>query len=196
MFDPQKEPYDNFVTLFGEAHRLKVNEPTAMSLGTVSKDHKPSVRIVYCKQHSPEGFVFFTNYQGAKASDIVDNPNVCLNFYYAELWQQIRIDGVAEKISRKASEDYFATRARLSQIGAWASQQSQKLESKNHFQEQIQFFEKKFENQTVPCPPHWGGYLVRPEKIEFWFGNDGRLHERYVYEKTAGSQWSHYLLNP
>lgn len=196
MFDPQKEPYENFVFLFEEAQRLKVVEPTAMNLATVSQDLKPSVRVVYCKQHSAEGFVFFTNYEGAKGQDISSKPQVCLNFYWAELWQQIRIDGIAEKISRVESEKYFATRPRLSQLGAWASQQSRRLPHQNQFQERLKSFEEKFRDQEVPCPPHWGGYLVRPKKFEFWFGNEGRLHERYVYELMLSGQWERYLLNP
>lgn len=194
-FDTALEPHIHFGQLLAGAQAKGVPEATAMSLSTVGPDLKPSTRIVYCKEFSAEGFIFYTNYGGAKSQAIESNPEVCLNFFWPELWQQVRINGRAEKVTRAKSEEYFATRERLSQLGAWASDQSEVLPNKAAFEEKLQKVTERFEGKPVPCPPNWGGFLVRPTRIEFWFGAEGRLHERYVYEQE-GPRWKTYMLNP
>lgn len=195
MFDLNKDPFENFQSLLKQAEEKQVPEANAMSLATVNAQGIPSVRIVYLKEISQGGFVFYTNYHSHKGHDIVKNPQVCLNFHWPVLWQQVRITGKAEKISVAESDAYFASRNRLSQIGAWASNQSEDIPNIQWLQERVEHFEKQFENQPVPRPPHWGGWRVVPTEIEFWFGNDGRLHERYVYQKTPQG-WKTLMRSP
>lgn len=178
-----------------EAVEKQVPEANAMSVASVDEKGVPSVRIVYLKEVSQGGFVFYGNYESRKGKDIAGNPNVCLNFHWPVLWQQIRITGIAQKISAEESDLYFATRPRLSQLGAWASQQSQSLARLDDLKERVKSFDLKFANQEVPRPPHWGGWRVTPSEIEFWFGLNGRLHERYVYQREA-SAWKTFLRNP
>lgn len=194
-FDFNLDPYSNFLSLYEEARENKLPDPHAMSLATVSKEHKPSVRIVYYKGILRDGFSFYTNYQGRKALDIESNPNVCTNFFWSQLERQVRVEGKAVRTTRAESEAYFKTRIRESQIGAWASEQSRQLESLSAIADRYKEIEAKYENKDVPCPPHWGGFIIIPEAIEFWFGRHGRMHERYQYCK-ADSGWSRRLLNP
>ncbi len=196
MFDLSQNPYFHFERLLNEARAKKVVEPDAMTLATVDSDGQPSARILYYKGMVRGGLSFYTNYGGQKSLEIEVNPKICLNFYWAELWQQVRIYGTAEKLTRAESEAYFSTRARLSQIGAWASNQSQEIPNYEYFQNKVNEFEKKFEGQEVPCPPNWGGFRVEAKRFEFWFGLTGRLHERYVYELQADGTWKTSLLSP
>jgi pyridoxamine 5'-phosphate oxidase len=166
-----------------------------MSLATINKENKPSVRIVLFKGIIRGGFSFFTNYDGRKAHDIESHKNVAANFFWSHLDQQVRIEGTVEKVTREESEAYFATRPRLSQLGAWTSNQSQKIESIAAFQKKLSDIEEKFKGQLVPCPPHWGGYRIEAQEIEIWFGKTGRLHERYVYQKS-GADWIRFLRSP
>lgn len=195
MFDFQADPVGNFEELLKNATIKKIAEPTAMSLATIGLNQKPSVRIVYFKGMVRGGFSFFCNYNSEKGRSIELHSQVCLNFYWPELWQQVRINGCVEKLSRNESEAYFATRPRLSQIGAWASNQSAEIPSYEFFAAELDKYTLKFEGHEVPCPPHWGGYRIEPERFEFWFGLTGRLHERYVYTKE-GSSWNRSLLAP
>lgn len=195
FFDQTLNPFEQFHRLLKEAEEAKVCEPTAMSVATVNDQGEPSIRVIYLKGTLGEGFVFYTNYNGQKSKDILSRPNICLNFYWTEQNRQVRINGRATKISRELSEAYFKTRPRLSQIGAWASNQSEVLESVEVFNERFNTFEKKFEGIEVPCPPHWGGFLVEPKTYEFWFGRMGRLHDRFIYEKD-GSSWKTFRRNP
>lgn len=195
MIDFSTDPFVHFERLLQEALEKKVLEANAMALATVDEKNAPSVRIVYYKGMIRGGFSFYTNYQGAKARDIEKNPQVCANIFWAELAQQVRISGRAEKLTRAENEAYFATRARLSQLGAWASQQSEIIPNYEYFQKKLAEYETKFLNQEVPCPPHWGGYRILPQEIEFWFGHLGRLHERYVYEKAAAG-WRTFMRSP
>jgi pyridoxamine 5'-phosphate oxidase len=194
-FDFSLEPLKNFTALYKEAVKAQVPDANAMVLSTVDGALRPSSRVVFYKDIIREGLVFYTNFDGEKSKDISKNPNVCLNFFWPVLQQQIRIEGIAEKVKRAESEAYFQTRARLSQLGAWASDQSQKIESLEVLEKRVKEFEVKFHNEDVPCPENWGGYRVEPLKFEFWFGRQGRLHERYVYEKN-GSDWVRSLLSP
>lgn len=194
-FDFKNDPIDNFLELYKAAQIKGVPDANAMALATVNNENQPSVRIVLLKGITDGGFSFFTNYNSHKAQDIENNNKVSANFFWTQLEQQICIEGVVEKLSREESEKYFSTRPRLSQIGAWASHQSEKIESIEAFKEKIEKIEQKYKGQTIPCPPHWGGYLITPTEIEFWFGKAGRLHERYVYKKIP-TGWEKFLRSP
>lgn len=197
VFDLSLDPFLHFENLLAEAERRSEPEYNAMSLATAGRDLQPSVRIVYYKGLIRGGLSFYTNYNGAKSKDIEANPRVCLNFYYPVSWQQIRVTGFAEKLTRSESEAYFKTRARLSQIGAWASNQSEEIPSFDYFQSKMDEFEARFAGGEVPCPPNWGGFRVVPSEFEFWFGKNGRLHERYVYARAEeGAEWRRFLRSP
>ncbi len=194
-FDFKNDPFENFLKSYQEAQTKGIPDANAMALSTVDENHKPSVRTVLYKGLINRGFSFYTNYEGRKARDIKSNNNVAALFFWSHLDRQIRIQGTVEKLSREASENYFATRPRLSQLGAWTSNQSEKIESFEIFQKKIDEIDLRFQEKIIPCPPHWGGYRIEPSEIEFWFGKAGRLHERYVYEKT-GSGWNRFLRAP
>jgi len=167
-----------------------------MALATVGADLKPSVRIVYFKGLVRGGLSFYCNYNSTKGRHIAQNNQVGLNFYYAKDWEQIRISGRAAKLTRDESVAYFKTRNRMSQIGAWASNQSEEIPGTEYFQKRFAEFEKSFEGQEVPCPENWGGYHVIPDEFEFWFGRTGRLHERYVYQRQADQTWRTLMKAP
>ena len=194
-FEFKNDPIENFLSLYKEAQVKGVPEANAMALATVNADHKPSVRIVLFKGIINGGFSFYTNYDGRKAREIESNKHVAATFFWPHLDRQVRIEGTVEKISRAESEKYFATRPRLSQLGAWTSNQSEKIESFSVLQQKLDEIAKKFKGQSVTCPPHWGGYRIEASEIEFWFGKSGRLHERYVYERT-GTNWNRFLRSP
>ena len=187
-FDFKKDPFLNFQSLLKAAQVKGIPEHQTMSIATVNEKNEPSVRIVYFKGLIRGGFSFYTNYGGHKGHDLEKNPNICANFYWPHLDQQVRISGVVEKLTDSESDRYFASRARLNQLGAWASLQSSELQSFDQFYQRLAEIEKKYQDQAVPRPPHWGGYRIIPREIEFWFGRDGRLHERYVYATTQASK--------
>lgn len=197
MFQFEKDPLINFEHAFQHAQKIQVPESNAVALATVSSAGTPSVRIVYYKGMIRGGFTFYTNYQGRKARDLEGNPKIAIQFFWPPLHQQIRIEGHTEKLTRAENETYFQTRARISQIGAWASDQSQEIANQDVLLKKFEMFEKKFADQDVPCPPHWGGYLIVPLEIEFWFGKNGRLHERYVYQRPdPTSPWRRLMKSP
>lgn len=199
MIDFSVDPHDHFLRLFEEAKDKKVIEPNAISLATVDPQGQPSVRVVYYKGTIRGGLSFYTNYHGAKARDIETNPKVSANFFWAELAQQVRVEGIAVKLTRAENEAYFRTRARLSQIGAWASHQSEEIPGYEYFQNRLHEMEKRFDGVEVPCPEFWGGYRIEVTKWEFWFGHAGRLHERYVYSRAgsgSGSGWKTGMVSP
>ncbi len=173
------------------------SEPTAMTLATASKLGVPSARIVLFKGLRGEAFRFFTNYQSPKAHDLIENPIASLVFFWSaqSFQRQIRVFGSIEKLSEKESTEYFHSRARGSQIGAWASPQSQKVKSREALEEFIKEYEKKFDGKTVDRPPYWGGFVLNPEKIEFWEGREFRVHERFLFEKI-NSNWIKNRLAP
>lgn len=158
-----------------------------MSLATVDSRGQPQCRTVLFKGLARQGFSFFTNYDSPKALQLEDNPKATLLFLWAALEQQIRIEGQVEKLSRAENEVYFKTRPRESQLGAWTSQQSAEIPSHESLRKHFQEIEDRFQGKEVPCPPHWGGYRLVPTMMEFWFGRPGRLHERYIYERSASS---------
>ena len=194
-FNFDSEPIANFKSLFNEAVRLNLPEPNAMALATVNKENRPSVRTVLYKGFVRDGFSFYTNYDGRKAQDIAANPNVCVNFFWPTLERQIRIEGQALKTTLAESEAYFKTRARVSQLGAWASNQSKPLMALESLNQKYRELDLKYANQEIPCPPNWGGYIIVPEAIEFWFGRQGRMHERYKYLRILKG-WNRQFLNP
>ena len=198
-FDFKNDPIDNFLNLFKEAQVRGVPEANAMTLATANEENQPSARIVYFKGisevHNRRGLCFYTNYKGRKGSDMESNPRVGANFFWPHQDRQVRFEGKVHKLAREISEAYFATRPRLSQAGAWASAQSEKIESYQSLKNKISDVEKLYEGKHIPCPPNWGGYCLLPVEVEFWFGRAGRLHERYVYQFSDG-QWDRFLRSP
>ena len=180
---------------FERAVAAKAPEPTAMTLATVDAQGRPSARTVLLKGIDAEGFVFYTNLQSRKGQQLAGNPWVSLVLFWPETYEQVKVDGRAEPVSSAEADAYFASRPRGSQIGAWASQQSQPLASRALFEQRIDEFERRFEGQPVPRPPHWSGFRVRPRRLEFWYGREHRLHERVCFELRDG-QWQESLLFP
>ncbi len=170
------------------------SEPHAMSVTTVSAAGKPSSRIVYLKELTDEGFVYFTNYSSQKGHELETNPHSCALFFWNALERQVRIEGITIKADEAVSDAYFATRPRGSQLGAWASHQSEMLESREVLEMRVEELSRRFPDE-VPRPPHWGGYVLIPEHIEFWQGRPSRLHDRIVFEKTD-DQWMVFRKNP
>lgn len=191
--DCADDPLTQFQKWLNEAMKAQVNEPTAMNVATV-ENGKPSSRMVLLKALNEQGFVFFTNYHSRKGKQIEQNPNVALTFFWAELERQVRIEGTIEKLSEQASDDYFQSRPYTSRIGAWASEQSQVISSKNTLLARAAQFAIKYPIQ-VPRPAHWGGYLIRPTYLEFWQGRPSRLHDRICYQLEKG-KWVKERLAP
>jgi pyridoxamine 5'-phosphate oxidase len=191
--------YSEALARFGElleaAANADLREPTAMMLATANADGRPSVRTMLLKRYDEQGFVFFTNSHSRKGRDLEENPRASLCFFWEPLVQQVRIEGPVEPITAEESNSYWATRTRDSQLGAWASQQSDPLEDRKILEHEVSKYHDKFVNQPVPRPPHWFGYRVIPERIEFWKSGWHRLHERVLYEKTPEG-WRKTLLNP
>jgi pyridoxamine 5'-phosphate oxidase len=160
----------------------------SMTLATATKTGKPSARIVLLKGFDQEGFVFYTNYDSRKGIELAENPQACLLIYWSPLWRQVRIEGPIEKVSATESDQYFHSRPLGSKIGAWASNQSRVIESREALDKQFEEFGFKF-GDNVPRPPHWGGYRVRPKVIEFWQGQENRLHDRLRYTLQQNGDW-------
>ena len=191
--------YLEAINAFREKHartvELGVREPSAMSLATVDANGQPSVRTVLLRGIDERGFVFFTNSQSRKGTQMAGNPQVALTFFWDAWAEQVHVEGRVEVISDSESDQYWKSRARLSQIGAWASDQSRPLPDRDEFMARVAEIEKRFEGQDVLLPPHWFGYRVVPHRIELWSGREGRLHERYVY-KADGETWTKQMLYP
>ncbi len=183
-----QDPIKALEKWLNEAVALKLGEPTAMTLATANAEGVPHARVVLCKDISSEGITFFTNYQSDKGQDLEVNPRASAVFFWQPLGRQVRFEGRVTKVQRSVSEAYFATRPRESQIGAWASQQSKPVASLAAFMDDVKQVAERYSNQQVPCPPHWGGYLLMPEYAEFWLAAEGRLHDRVGYKKT-GAIW-------
>ena len=192
------DPITRFRALLAEAEaidRSVLPEPTAMMLATVGADGQPSLRVVLLKAVDERGFVFYTNLESRKGRELSAHPQAALCFHWQVLERQVRIEGDAEPVSAAEADAYFATRARLSQIGAWASRQSRALSSDAELDERVHEMERRFAGVKVPRPPHWSGFRVVPQRIEFWRNRAYRLHERLVYER-AGGQWRVIRLYP
>jgi pyridoxamine 5'-phosphate oxidase len=189
------DPFSLFDEWFAEARANEVNDPEAMALATADSSGRSSVRMVLLKGHGPEGFVFYTNEQSAKGEQLAENPHAALLFHWKTLRRQIRIEGSVTRVSDKDADAYFASRARDSQLGAWASDQSRPLDSRETFERRFEDVERRFQEGEVSRPPHWGGYRVIPQRIEFWLDRPHRLHERrlFIWE---GAGWKEGLLYP
>jgi pyridoxamine 5'-phosphate oxidase len=182
------DPIERFREIFERAEKIDrsiMPEPNAMSLATVENGNQPSVRIVLLKAFDERGFVFYTNFEGRKGRQLLAQPRAALCFFWPFLDTQVRVEGSVTKVSDEEADDYFASRARLSQIGAWASKQSRPLEAPSALDQRVAEYEKKFEGKPVPRPAFWSGFRVAPERIEFWKGKPNRLHERHLYTRKA-----------
>ncbi len=189
------DPFHLFDEWFAEARASEPNDPNAMALATARSDGQPHVRMVLLKGHGPDGFVFYTNDDSAKGDQLRDNPRGALLFHWKSLRRQVRVEGNVERVSSEEADAYFATRSRDSQLGAWASDQSRPLDSRATFENRFEDMQRRFEDQDVPRPPHWGGYRVIPQRIEFWTDRPHRLHERRLFSRTFGD-WTEGLLYP
>ena len=189
------DPFQLFDEWFAEARASEINDPEAMALATVGGDGQPSVRMVLLKGHGPDGFSFYTNEQSSKGEQLSANPRAALLFHWKTLRRQVRIEGGIERVADADADAYFASRARDSQIGAWASDQSRPLDCRETFEQRFDEVKQQFEGQDVPRPPHWRGYRVIPERFEFWSDRPHRLHERRLFTQAEGS-WSEGLLYP
>lgn len=190
-----QNPFKQFELWFNDALNAKLCEPNAFCLATVGVDMMPSIRTVLLKTFDENGFVFFTNYKSNKAKQIEQNPKVAMLFPWLVLERQVKIEGYIEKISTTQSLKYFLSRPKGSQIGAWVSHQSEVISSRSLLEQKFDEMKKKFVNGEVPFPSFWGGYIIKPVKIEFWQGGDNRLHDRFLYE-LQGDSWTICRLAP
>jgi pyridoxamine 5'-phosphate oxidase len=192
------EPFRRFGELFARAKQTDLPEPTAMALATATADGRPSVRMVLLKDFDERGFVFYTNLESRKGGELAENPHAALCFHWQPLEIQVRIEGRAEPVWAEEADAYYASRARGSRIGAWASQQSRPLDAYDTLVERVKEVEAQYDGREVPRPPFWSGYRVVPTRIELWFGRPSRLHERELYTRSEGGApgWTKTLLYP
>lgn len=191
----EQDPFAQFDKWWHEALSSEIDEVNAMTLATADTKGKPSARIVLLKGYDQNGFVFFTNYESRKGEQLQTNPQASLVFFWKELERQVRIEGMVERISASASDEYFFSRPVESQIGAWSSPQSRVIPSRITIEENVQSYQQLFSGKEIKRPPHWGGYVVKPGMIEFWQGRPSRLHDRIRYTYSGGS-WTRERLAP
>ena len=194
--DVDSNPFKQFDKWFQQALAAGLPEPNAMTLATATLDGKPSARVVLLKGFDEHGFVFFTNYESQKGRELLANPQAALVCYWIELERQVRISGRVSRVSAEESEEYFQSRPLGSQLGAWASQQSEVVGGRKTLEERLEQLTREYQTKPVPLPPYWGGYRVAPETIEFWQGRPNRLHDRLRYTLQANSHWLIERLSP
>lgn len=192
----ERDPVKQFQVWFDEAVAAKLPMPDAMSLATVTPDGRPTARMVLLKQVDADGFVFFTNYQSSKARQLEINPYAALVFYWPQLERQVRVEGKVTKTSAEESAAYFSTRPRESQIGAWASPQSEVISAREILEQRAHELAEQYCDREIDCPEHWGGFRLNPDRIEFWKGRVGRLHDRILYELQPDGAWTIKRLAP
>lgn len=190
------DPMLLFQKWYKEAFERNCAEPNAMVLSTVNSEMQPSSRTVYMKELLEEGIVFYTNYESQKGREIIANSKVSVLFYWDCLERQVRINGLAEKAPEELADDYFASRPRDSQLGAWASAQSYAIKSREELEQAFEAVKTRFEGKTVPRPPFWGGFLIRPFYLEFWQGRPNRLHDRICFQSVNEDEWDVHRKNP
>jgi pyridoxamine 5'-phosphate oxidase len=189
------DPLALFDIWYAEARESEPNDAGAMTLATADADGRPAARMVLLKGHGPDGFVFYTNEQSAKGDELAGNPKAALLFHWKSLRRQVRIEGRVDRVPDSEADAYFATRGRDSQLGAWASDQSRPLDDRATFERRFDEMKARYEGQDVPRPPHWRGYRVIPDRIEFWTDRPHRLHERRLFTRD-GESWFESLLYP
>ena len=189
------DPFQLFDDWLTEARASEPNEPGAMAVATAGADGRPSVRMLLLKAHGPEGFTFYTHEGSPKGADLAENARTALLFHWKSLCRQVRVEGAVERVSDAEADSYFASRARDSQIGAWASDQSRPLDSRETFERRFEETKRRFEGREVPRPAGWVGYRVIPDHIEFWTAREHRLHERRLFTRD-GEGWNEGLLYP
>ena len=196
--DVNSNPIQQFALWFHQAVDAELLEPNAMTLATATPDGKPTARIVLLKGFSDRGFVFYTNYDSLKGKQLIANPYAALVFLWDKLERQVRIEGTVEKLSPEESDEYFYSRPKASQLGAWASAQSETIANRKVLEQKLADLESKYaDNDTkIPRPPHWGGFRVIPQQIEFWQGRPSRLHDRLVYCLQDDGSWEIERLSP
>jgi pyridoxamine 5'-phosphate oxidase len=194
-FTAAGEPFELFAAWLAEATHLEPNDPNAMALATVDPDGLPDVRMVLLKGFDAAGFVFYSHIDSAKGRELAANPKAALLFHWKSLRRQVRIEGSVERAAGNEADAYFASRGRDSQLGAWASDQSRPLDSRETFERRFADLQRRFDGQDVPRPPHWGGYRVVPNRMEFWSDRPHRLHERRLFTRD-GDRWTESLLYP
>lgn len=189
-------PVDLFDMWFRDAQQAKIFQPEAMVVTSLASNGTPTARVVLLKQYDNQGFVFFTNYHSDKGQQLLAHPQTTLVFFWDILERQVRVEGRVEKTTPQESASYFATRPRESQIGAWASPQSESIPNRDFLEQKVLDLEKQYQGKAIPCPPHWGGLRIKPERIEFWQGQKGRLHDRLRYNTRDGIAWQCERLAP
>ncbi len=190
------EPFALFDQWYADARQSEINDSNAMALATADSAGRPSVRMVLLKGHGPQGFVFYTNFESRKAEELLVNPHAALLFHWKSLRRQVRIEGGIGRVDDSMADAYFASRSRDSQLGAWASDQSRPLASRDIFLARFEEMRIRFEGQEVSRPPHWSGFLLRPDRIEFWRDREHRLHERQLFTRNSGGGWDRGMLYP